>query len=136
MSQMQDTGVEEGTIIYSLGFPMGLVNAHDKMPICRMGCVARATKSQVADNNSILLDLQNFQGGSGSPIINRPEVVAITGTKSNDSSCLIGIVHRFLHFAGETENTGIALANPADYIIETIEKDLNKKQHKTVDASS
>ena len=131
LEQMRDTGITEGTFIYSLGFPMGLVNSTEKMPICRMGCIARATKAQIIDRNSMLLDLQNFPGGSGSPIVSRPEFISITGTKSNQTSCLIGIVHSFLHFSDNTENTGIALANPAEYIVEAIEKDLRKTQQQS-----
>lgn len=131
LEQMRDTGITEGTFIYSLGFPMGLVNSTEKMPICRMGCIARATKAQIMDRNSMLLDLQNFPGGSGSPIVSRPEFISITGTKSNQTSCLIGIVHGFLHFPDNRENTGIALANPAEYIVEAIEKDLKKTQQQS-----
>lgn len=126
LEQMRDTGITEGTFIYSLGFPMGLVSLTEKMPICRLGCVARATKAEIMDRNSMLLDLQNFPGGSGSPIVSRPEFISITGTKSNQTSRLIGIVHSFMHYTNNEENTGIALANPAEYIVETIEKDLKK----------
>lgn len=71
------------------------------------------------------MDLQNFPGGSGSPVINRPENVSITGTKFNQSCNLIGILHAFMHFPGEKENIGIALANPVDYIKETVEKNFS-----------
>lgn len=49
LKQMRDTGVEEGTLVYSLGFPLRLVCNSKTMPICRMGCIARATKEQVEE---------------------------------------------------------------------------------------
>ena len=38
LEQMQNTGVNEGSLVYALGFPMDLV-APIKVPICRLGCI-------------------------------------------------------------------------------------------------
>ena len=40
-SELRDNGVEEGTLIYMLGYTMGLVNQSSSRPICRLGCIAR-----------------------------------------------------------------------------------------------
>ncbi len=42
LEQMRATGVEEGSFVYALGFPMNLVDSI-KVPICRLGCIARVT---------------------------------------------------------------------------------------------
>lgn len=127
-------GGGEGSAIYMLGFPMGLVDVDTNVPICRSGCVARITKSEVARTKDILLDIQNFPGNSGSPIISRPEIVSIGETKALGKSVLIGIIHSYIPYretlinsqTGETveirsENSGIAKANPVEFIRETVE---------------
>lgn len=40
-SDLRSKGVDEGSLVYMLGYPMGLVNVSSKLPICRLGCVAR-----------------------------------------------------------------------------------------------
>lgn len=36
-SELLENGVDEGSLVYMLGFPMGLVNATSSLPICRLG---------------------------------------------------------------------------------------------------
>lgn len=43
LAQMEKTDVMEGTIVYSLGFPMNLVGNQRKSPICRIGCISRVS---------------------------------------------------------------------------------------------
>ena len=38
--ELMDNGVDEGSIVYMLGYPMGLVNVNSKLPLCRLGCIA------------------------------------------------------------------------------------------------
>lgn len=47
LEQMENTGVNEGSLVYALGFPMNLVDAII-FPICRLGCIAR-----IADSSSL-----------------------------------------------------------------------------------
>ena len=44
--ELRHEGVDEGTLIHMLGFPMGLVNINDNLPICRLGCIARISVAQ------------------------------------------------------------------------------------------
>lgn len=100
----------------------------------RLGCVARNSKTQVDESFNILVDIQNFPGNSGSPIITRPEIVAIEGTKALNKSVLLGIVHSYFPYQEEllntqtkkiveirSENSGIALVHPVEYIREVID---------------
>ena len=132
--ELREAGVDEGSLIHMLGFPMGLVNANSTIPICRLGCVARNSKTQVDESFNILVDIQNFPGNSGSPIITRPEIVAIEGTEALNKSVLLGIVHSYFPYQEEllntqtkkiveirSENSGIALVHPVEYIREVID---------------
>lgn len=132
--ELRDNGVEEGSTIYMLGFPLGLVPKLSSHPICRLGCIARISEDQIKEQSNILIDIQNFPGNSGSPIINRPELFSIEGTKSLNKSVLVGIIHSYIPYTDQLrsvqnneiveirkENSGLAYAHPVEFIREIID---------------
>lgn len=131
---LRNEGVDEGSLVHMLGFPMGLVNSSSTLPICRLGCVARLSEAQIAETQNFLVDIQNFPGNSGSPIVTRPEITSITGTKALNKSVLIGIVHSYLPYKESlvntqtnelveirSENSGIAMVHPVELIREVVD---------------
>ena len=134
-SELKERGLSEGSSVFMLGYPlpMRLVNSESNAPICRAGCVARFDLNEISKSKNILLDVLNFPGNSGSPIISKPEIVSIEGTPALNQSLLVGVVHSYIEYQDNivssqtgrvvevrTENSGIANANPAEYIRETI----------------
>lgn len=130
--QMIENEVVEGTIVYTLGFPSGLVGVDSKVPLCRMGCISKI--KETVNGEGYLLDIQNFPGSSGSPVINRIESNHLKGTKQFNSTRLIGIIASYIPYieeliskkTGKTmqvlqENSGIAIAYDVDSIKETVE---------------
>ena len=136
LEQMQTTGVAEGTLVYSLGFPMNIVD-NIKAPICRLGCISRIFDAFLLAKKGkpiYLVDAQTFPGNSGGPIVNRPEQISIAGTVHNDSANLIGILSSYISYkdtlvsqqTGEarmiqTENSGLTIVHPVDRIKEVVE---------------
>lgn len=134
LAKMKETGVCEGSFIYSLGFPMNLVEDNRKSPICRLGCISRISDLfENANAYQYLVDAQVFPGNSGGPVLNRPEHVSIEGTPHNTSANLIGVLNAYIPYketlislqANEprsiiTENSGLALVYPVDYIKEVV----------------
>ena len=136
LEQMQMTGVDEGTLVYSLGFPMNIVDKI-KAPICRLGCISRIFDAFLLAKKGkpiYLVDAQTFPGNSGGPIVNRPEQISITGTVHNESANLIGILSSYIPYkdtlvsqqTGEarmiqTENSGLTIVHPVDRIKEVVE---------------
>ena len=82
-----EAGGSVGARVFMIGFPMGLVDIDKNDPICRGGIVAKEVE------NGYLLDIQNFPGNSGSPIISCPELVTVPGKNPMKSCALIGIVN-------------------------------------------
>lgn len=132
--ELRDNGVEEGSTIYMLGFPLGLVPKLSSHPICRLGCIARISEDQIKEQSNILIDIQNFPGNSGSPIINRPELFSIEGTKCLNKSVLVGIIHSYIPYTEplrstqtneiveiRRENSGLAYAHPVEFIRDIID---------------
>lgn len=132
--ELRDNGVEEGALVHMLGFTHGLVNQNSHYPICRLGCIARMSVDQVKESSNILVDIQNFNGNSGSPIILRPDALTVTGTKNLMESVLIGIVHSYILHEDRlisqnlnrvveirNENSGLANAHPVEFIREIID---------------
>ena len=133
-AELRGNGIDEGSLIYMLGFPMGLVNENSSLPICRLGCIARINEEQINDTKSFLADIQNFPGNSGSPIINRIEINTLEGTKNLNKTMLIGIVHSYIPYQEtllntqtnrvveiRSENSGIANVHPVEFIREIID---------------
>jgi len=135
LEQMKETGVEEGSLVYALGFPMNLVE-NIKTPICRLGCISRIMDAFILKQGTplFLVDAQTFPGNSGGPIVSRPEHISITGTPVNSNANLIGILSAYLPYrdtlisqqTGEarmiqTENSGLTIVHPVDRIKEVVE---------------
>lgn len=142
LEQMQSTGVEEGSFVYALGFPMNLVH-EIKSPICRLGCVSRIRDAFLLSQNypTFLVDAQTFPGNSGGPIISRPEQMSIVGTPTNSCANLIGILSAYLPYkdvlicqqTGEvqmiqTENSGLTVVHPVDRIKEVVEMEWQRNE--------
>lgn len=135
LEQMEATGVNEGSLVYTLGFPMNLVDPI-KFPICRMGCIARIADAFVLrDRNPIfLVDAQTFPGNSGGPIVSRPEHFSISGTPNNSHANLIGILSGYIPYTEtlysrqtgrnrmvQEENSGLTIVHPVDRIKEVVD---------------
>lgn len=136
---LRSNGGTEGTLIYMVGYPMGLVNDEYIYPICRLGCIGRNTKTQIDSTKSFLADIQNFPGNSGSPVFTKPEIGQLENAKTISQSVLIGIVHSYspyteylrnpngdvmgIHF----ENSGLANVHPVEYIRDVINSIIGEK---------
>lgn len=135
LDRMKTTGVQEGSLVYALGFPMDLVDPI-KVPICRLGCVSRVSDAFLLKKKKpvFLVDAQTFPGNSGGPIISRPEYISIDGTPNNTSANLIGILSAYIPYretlySGQTgnarmiqeENSGLTVVHPVERIQEVVE---------------
>ena len=134
---MVENEVVEGSLVYSLGFPSGLVGLHSKSPLCRIGCISRIAESY--GDEGYLIDIQNFPGGSGSPIINKLDNSFLKGTTNYNKTALIGILSAYIPYqdilvsqqTGENmqitrENSGIAIAYTVNAIKQTIEREFER----------
>lgn len=141
LEEMRQTGVDEGSLIYALGFPLGMVEII-KTPICRLGCISRVFDSflkRETECPTFLVDAQAFPGNSGGPIVNRPESFSIVNTPANNTSNLIGIVSAYIPYKEaltslqtgnirmvQEENTGLTVVHPVDRIREVVDIEWNR----------
>lgn len=147
LKQMKDTGVDEGSLVYALGFPMNLVDNSVKAPICRLGCISRVedTFENPQKATKFLVDAQTFPGNSGGPIVSRPEHISIDGTPYNTSANLIGIVSAYIPYREvlysrqtgrdrmiQEENSGLTIVHPVDRIKEVVESEYVRAKAKLV----
>jgi len=133
IEKMKDLGIMEGDFVYVLGFPMGLTGAKRNTVIARSGTIARIRDTLNKDNQEYLVDAFVFPGNSGGPVVSKPEALAITGTKSQDKSYLIGIIKSYVPYQDVAyslqtkrprvvfeENSGLAAVHPIDFVQEII----------------
>ena len=144
LSEMEKTGVEEGALVYALGFPMNLMRKNVNAPICRLGCISRVADAFVNPDatNLYLVDTQVFPGNSGGPLISRPEMISIENTPVNSSARLIGILSAYIPYQEilyskqtghqrmvQEENSGLTIVHPVDRIKEVVEQEY-QRNHK------
>ena len=139
---MKQTGVEEGCLVYALGFPLGQVDTI-KAPICRLGCISRIMDAFLMQNKNptFLVDAQVFPGNSGGPIVSRPEYMSIQNTPTNDKANLIGILSQYIPYQErlyslqtgrermlQEENSGLTIVHPVDRIKEVVEMEWRRNE--------
>lgn len=139
LSSMKKTDVVEGSIVFSLGFPINMIGGHRKNPICRIGCISRISDLfEGLEQSEYLVDLQTIPGNSGAPVINRPEHTHIEGTSHNGSANLIGIISGTIDYSEQCndatcsmeheKNSGFAIVHPVDLIIEVVEQEYLRRR--------
>lgn len=133
--KMKADQVAEGDSVFIMGFPMGLIGQDRQHVFVRSGIVSRIQDLFESKSKDFVVDSFVFPGNSGGPVLIKPELVSITGTKSHNKSALIGIVKSYIPYTDIAisqqtgrpriifeENTGLTKVEPVDCIIETIEE--------------
>jgi S1-C subfamily serine protease len=137
LDKLIELGISEGDLAYLLGFPMGIIGGDKNYVIVRNGSIARIQDLLNKVSNNFLIDAFVFPGNSGGPVILKPEVISIEGTKPQNSSYLIGIVTSYVPYRDVAvskqtqqprvifeENSGLASVQPIDFVHEAIQEHL------------
>ena len=145
LDQMEQTGVTEGNLVYSLGFPLGEFD-NIKSTICILGCISRVMDAFVKkkEQPTFLVDAPVFPGNSGGPIVSRPEHYSIEGTPCNSSANLIGVLSEYITYQEplysrqtgrlrmmQEENSGLTIVHPVDRIKEVVELEWKRLEMQT-----
>ena len=145
---MKTQGIDEGCLVYALGFPMNLVSEF-KVPICRMGCISRITDTFLQPDRVkyFLVDAQAFPGNSGGPIISKPENMPSVGGVNYMPARLLGVLSAYIPYRDalvsqqtqeikmvQTENSGLTIVYPVDRIKEVVLLDWNRHREGVINA--
>lgn len=132
--------ISSGDGLFVLGFPMSISGNMRNFVIVRHGVLARADE-ELLSKRFYYIDASAYPGNSGGPIIHRPEMISIKGTKSNSSAGLMGVVS-----SGETysdiavsqqtqepriiftEQTGLVRVVPIELVVEAINDFITDKK--------
>jgi hypothetical protein len=114
---------------------MGHIGKKQNYVLVREGNIARIRDCLQEGEKTFIANILNFPGNSGGPLITKPDVVAITGTKVYSKSSLLGVISAYIPYqdiaiSQQTgrpriifeENSGLAIAYTVDCILETIEE--------------
>lgn len=142
VNEMKARGIFEGDSVFALGYPIGLVNVDRQYVIVRNGSVARVRDVYDQRSKEFIIDAFVFPGNSGGPVLNRPQTIGLKGTKINTKTNLIGMVKSYIPYKDVAvsrqtgratvvfeENTGLTSVIPVDFILETIQLDLQSKNN-------
>lgn len=140
LTELNLEGLFEGDFVYVLGYPMELVNINRPTTIVRSGVIARIRDIFEGYEKSFLIDVPTYPGNSGSPVIFKPEIACIEGTKCIKDAYLIGIINSHISYVDVAisiqtqrprvtfeENSGLTNVFPVDLIMETIELFMKSK---------
>jgi len=145
LSQAEEAGVSEGDGVFALGFPLGLVGENRNYVIVRQGAIARIRDAYASASRDILVDVTVFPGNSGGPVLTRPEVVSVLGTKAIGRCALLGVISSYVPYrdvaisaqTGMTrvvfeENSGLASVIPVDHVVRLLEDNLQDWERRGV----
>lgn len=145
--QLKTEGVTEGDGIFVLGFPMGMVDPERQYVVCRTGAIARIRDLLDGKATDFLVDATVFPGNSGGPVIIRPDIVSITGTKPVQKASLIGIVKSYVPYRDVAtsqqtkspriifeENSGLTAVEPVEHILKTVELAMRRTKNRVAQA--
>lgn len=146
---MKIHGIDEGWLVYALGFPMSLVS-EIKTPICRMGCISRLMDVFLQPDRAkyFLVDAQAFPGNSGGPIISKPENVYSAAGANYKPARLLGVLSAYIPYRDalisqqtqeikmvQTENSGLTIVYPVDRIKEVVLLDWDRHREGAINNS-
>ena len=113
---------------------MNIVYPERQFVIARSGSIARIQDVFEGYRNNFIIDAFVFPGNSGGPVISKPDVISIHGTKPMNRAYLLGIIQSYIPYEDVAisqqtgkprvvfqENSGLAFVIPVDFIMETIE---------------
>jgi hypothetical protein len=133
IDKLKNLEVTAGDGIFVLGFPMNLAGKQRNYVIVRNGIIARLGEMLDHASDKFMIDGFVFPGNSGGPVVLRPEATAITGTKSQSTAYLIGVVINYQEYIDTAispqtgrarvtfeENSGLSEVLPTDFIDEAI----------------
>ena len=139
LEQARESEVSEGDGVFVLGFPLGEAGEERNYAVVRQGIIARVQDWLKGNAQTFLIDASIFPGNSGGPVLLKPELTSIQGTKRNDRCGLIGMVSSYLPYrevaiSQQTgrprmifeENSGLGVVVPHNVIQETIQDAVGK----------
>ena len=131
--KMQEIGVSAGDPVFVVGFPMNLAGQQRNYAIVRPGAIARVNDLIASASATLLVDSHVFPGNSGGPVFLQPTMMSITGTKSNNTAYLLGVVKDYIPYVDVAispqtrrprvtfeENSGLSDIIPVDRINDAI----------------
>ena len=89
-----EAGLSEGDDVFIVGFPVGWRKGSRDYPVVRHGNLAQIQGWLRQEHRTFLVDGSGFPGNSGGPIITKPQIISIEGTKSVSGAYLIGMVSK------------------------------------------
>lgn len=126
-----NTDVFEGDVCYLLGYPLNIIDMYNLIyPVVRRGAVSEIHSYYNGYNQCYLIDINNFPGNSGGPVLLESER---SEGKKVDLSKFIGVVKSYIYYRETAaslqtgrhrvifeENSGLAWVEPVEHIIETV----------------
>jgi len=125
------TYIEIGDGVYVLGFPLGIAGDIQNYACVKSGIISRLDKEIITKKKAFLIDSSIFPGNSGGPIIYKPAITSLSGTKAVSQAYVLGVVSGYIPYEEELytlqtqpptvvslerENSGLCSVVPMDFV--------------------
>ena len=140
-------GIAQGDGVFVLGFPMGLAGSDQNYVIVRGGIISRLDSEIIEKDGAFLIDSTVFPGNSGGPVILKPDLAHLSGTKAVNQAYILGVVSKYIQFSDVAvsqqtqeprivfmENSGLSHVVPLDFVRQCVEPLLVNHEQQRLDA--
>ncbi|MCB7128423.1 MAG: trypsin-like peptidase domain-containing protein [Candidatus Brocadiales bacterium] len=93
---IHNLAITQADEIFAIGFPAGLAGEEKHYAIVRSGIIARLDDEILDKESSFLIDSYLSAGNSGGPVVLKPSLYSVTGTKAVNKAYLIGVVSSYI----------------------------------------
>ena len=139
----KDIGIAVGDETFIVGFPMGIAGEEQNYPCVKAGMISRIDTEILKTKKAFIVDSSIFPGNSGGPVILKPTLTSLQGTKAVSETHLLGVISAYLPYTDTLysfqttpptavsitrENSGLSFCVPMDFVKEVYDIWLSSKK--------
>lgn len=143
IEKFEDVGIMVGDEAYVIGFPMGIAGEEQNYPCVKAALISRIDNEIIKAKKAFIVDSSIFPGNSGGPVILKPTITSLSGTKAVGQPYLLGVISAYLPYADTLythqtnpptavsitrENSGLSFCVPMDFVKEIYDTWLQKQK--------
>lgn len=143
LKNFKETGIAVGDEAFVAGFPMGIAGEEQNYPCVKAAMISRIDSEILKARKAFIVDSSIFPGNSGGPVILKPTITYLQGTKMVNQTYLLGVISAYLPYTDTLythqttpptavsitrENSGLSLCVPMDFVKEIYDAWLEKQK--------
>lgn len=136
-------GISVGDDAFILGFPLGISGDIQNYACAKSGMLSRVDKEIIKKYKAFLVDSSVFPGNSGGPVVLKPTITSLNGSKHVERVYLLGVIQGYIPYEERLythqttppsvvslsrENSGLSFVVPMDFVRQIFRRWLSEKK--------